>query len=66
MSLKGAIFANLRSIDPTTQKTTYTSSLVYVADGGRNHLSAQTVERLGLRSNKSLGDLLPLYIPRNV
>ena len=62
MSLKGALFAEIRSIDPTTQTASYTSSLVYVADCERNHLSAQTGEALGLRNDKSLGDLNPLYI----
>ena len=66
MSLKGAIFANLRAIDPTTQIATYTSSLMYVATCGRNHLSDRTVEALGLGGHNSLGDLLPLYIPHNV
>ena len=66
MSLKGALFAEIRSIDPTTQVASYSSSLVYVADGERNHLSAQTGEALGLRKVKSLGDLNPIYIPRNI
>ena len=63
MSLKGAIFAELRFIDPTTQNASYTSSLVYVADCDKNHLSASSVDALKLRTDKSLGDLNPLYIP---
>ena len=63
--LKGAIFATIRVVNPTSQRATYSRSLVYVADCGRNHLSRQTVEALGLRGNVSLGDLMPLYIPRN-
>ena len=65
MYLKGAIFAELKSIDPTTQSAMYTSSLVYVADCDRNHVSASTVAALGLRNDKSLGDLNPLFLPIN-
>ena len=65
MSLKGAIFAELGFLYPTTQNASYTSSLVYVADCDKNHLSASSVDALKLRTDKSLGDLNPLYIPNN-
>ena len=66
MSLKGAFFTNLRSIDPIAQIPMYTNSLVNVADGENNHLSQQTIHNLELRKNTSLGDMLPLYFPRDI
>ena len=66
MSLKGALFVELRNIDPNSQAATYTSSLMYVAACKRNHLSLQTSEALNLRQDQSLGDLNPVNLPQNL
>ena len=66
MPLKGALFVELRHIDPTSQVATYTSSLMYVAACKRNHLSLQTAEALNLRQDQSLGDLNPVTLPQNL
>ena len=67
VTLMGALFVKIGVINPATRRGTYTKSLVYVADTQteRNHMSTQTVENLGLRGTAG-GDLMRLYIPRNV
>ena len=65
IDIRRGLFATIRVTNPATLKSTYTNAMVYVADSQRNHMSRQTVESLSLRGNRTLGDLIPLYIPRN-
>ena len=65
MPLLGGILGKWSYRDPVTQVTTYSHSMVYVAECDEDHVSWSTVQKLKVRHENTLRGLSAIYIPMN-